>query len=148
MGAATDAATNVRLVISSDVRLVDLVHSAAEQIAALVGFDADESLNVGIAVREAVINAITHGNGRDPARSVDIALEARPEGFRATVRDQGLGFDPATTPDPTSRENLLAPTGRGLLMVRAFVDEVEFRYREGLGMEVTLTKHAPPGARR
>jgi serine/threonine-protein kinase RsbW len=133
-------ATTVRLVISSEVRLVDVVHAASEAIAGLAGFDEDEALNVGIAVREAVINAIVHGNRQDPTRKVEVSFQARPQSIRARVRDQGAGFDAAATPDPTVGDNRFRSSGRGILVMRAFVDRVDFKFREGRGMDVTMTK--------
>jgi serine/threonine-protein kinase RsbW len=119
---------------------VDVVHAASETIAGLAGFETDDALNVGIAVREAVINAIVHGNKMDPSRKVEVSLEARSRSIRARVRDHGAGFDSGATPDPTLEENLLRTSGRGILVMRAFVDSVDFRFREGHGMEVTLKK--------
>ncbi len=130
----------MRLEIVSSIRLVDAVHAAAEEMARLVGFDPEEALNVGLAVREGVINAIRHGNGEDPRRRVEVDLEGSEAGVRVAIRDEGDGFDPARTPDPTAEENLLAPAGRGLLMIRSFVDEVEFRHHAGRGMEIVLSK--------
>lgn len=137
------AATSVRLEVSSDVRLVDLVHSAAERVAELAGFDPDEGLNVGLAVREAVINAIVHGNGNDPSLKVTVTFKADEDLLTAKVRDQGAGFDPGTAPDPTAAPHLLKTSGRGLLLMRAFVDEIRFRRRRGRGMEITLKKAVP-----
>jgi len=134
------AATSVKLVIPSDIKLVDLVHSAAEKMAEVAGFDADEGLNVGLAVREAVINAMVHGNGLNPALDVHVMFTVNGEGLAAEVRDCGNGFDPDATPDPTTDPNLLRTSGRGLLLMRAFVDAVAFRRRGDRGMEVTLTK--------
>jgi len=138
-------ATTVKLVISSEVRLVDVVHTASEAIAGIAGFEEDDALNVGIAVREAVINAIRHGNRMDPTRKVEVSLQARPRSIRARVRDQGAGFDPAATPDPTFGDNLMRSSGRGILVMRAFVDSVDFKFLEGRGMEVTLKKNRAGG---
>jgi len=135
-------ATSVKLIIPSDIKLVDLVHSVAEQMAEMAGFDADEGLNIGLAVREAVINAIVHGNEKDPDRNVDVTLTAGKAGLEAKVRDRGNGFDPEETPDPRDATNVLRTSGRGLLLIRAFVDSVEFRRVGKSGMEITLTKHA------
>lgn len=146
MSARAGSRTAVRLVIPSEVRLVDLVHAASEQMGRFAGLDTEQSLNLAIAVREAVINAIQHGNGGDPGREVDITLQVNGRGIRASVVDQGSGFDPEGAPDPTAEENLLAPGGRGLLMIRAYVDEVDFRFHRGRGMEVTLVKRAPARA--
>ncbi len=134
------AETSVQIAIASDVRLVDVVHGAAERVAEIAGFAEEDALSAALAVREAVINAVKHGNGCDPALSVDVVLEAGREGFRATVRDRGRGFDPGAAPDPTAEGNRLRTHGRGLLLIRAFVDEVRFRYAEGQGMEVELIK--------
>jgi serine/threonine-protein kinase RsbW len=136
------AATSVKLVIPSDVKLVDLVHSASEKLAELAGFDADDGLNVGLAVREAVINAIVHGNREDPELEVRVTFTAGGDGLEARVRDQGEGFDPSRTPDPTEGDQVLRTSGRGLLLMRAFVDEVEFRRHRDNGMEITLTKNS------
>lgn len=136
------AATSVKLVIPSDVKLVDLVHSASEKMAELAGFDADDGLNVGLAVREAVINAIVHGNREDPELEVHVTLSAGGSGLEAKVRDRGGGFDPSATPDPTEGDQVLKSSGRGLLLMRAFVDEVEFRRHRDNGMEITLTKNS------
>jgi len=139
------SATTVKLVISSEVRLVDVVHTASETMAGIAGFEEDDALNVGIAVREAVINAILHGNRMDPARKVEVSLQARPRSIRARVRDQGAGFDSGATPDPTVGDNLMRSSGRGILVMRAFVDSVDFKFLEGRGMEVTLKKNRVGG---
>jgi serine/threonine-protein kinase RsbW len=142
------AGTSVKLVISSEIRLIDLVHSASEKVAELAGFDADEALNVGLAVREAVINAVLHGNRQDRRLKVNVTLESDDDGLRATVRDEGHGFDPSATPDPTDGENRLRTSGRGLLLMQAFVDEVRFRRPRGGGTEVTMTKRRATGMGR
>jgi serine/threonine-protein kinase RsbW len=134
------AATTVKITIPSEVRLVDLVHEASQKMAELAGFEEGDALNVGIAVREAVINAIVHGNQRDPSRNVNVTLEAGESGVKASVLDHGQGFDVDATPDPRKGDNLLKTSGRGLLMIRAFVDKVAFRYLEGRGLEITLEK--------
>ena len=134
------AGTSVRLLIPSEIKLVDLVHAASEKMASLAGFDEDESLNVGLAVREAVINAIIHGNKQDPSLEVDLTLTVESQGLTARILDQGNGFDPEQTPSPTEGDNLLRTTGRGLLLIKAFVDEVDFRQSKSGGMEIILTK--------
>lgn len=130
----------VKLSIASDVRLVDLAHEVAERVAGLAGLGEEDGLNFGIAVREAVINAIVHGNKRDSALCVDVAFDVVGGALTAAVHDRGPGFDPASNPDPTRPENLLNTTGRGLLLVRSFCDDVDFRFHNGRGMEVVLRK--------
>jgi serine/threonine-protein kinase RsbW len=142
------AVTTIKLVIPSEIRLVDMVHEVSQKMAELAGFEPDDALNLGLAVREAVINAVKHGNQEKAAREVEV--EVRVEDHKeisVTVCDQGDGFDPDATPDPTDIENILMNSGRGILMIRAFVDDVQFRYREGRGMEVVLSKKLSPSGR-
>ena len=140
------AETTVKLSLPSRIRLVDLAHEASQRMAEFAGFEEDAALDVGLAVREAVINAITHGNGQDPARTVDVTLTAGTAELVATVRDHGSGFEPDPAHDPTSGDNRLRPNGRGLLLMRAYVDEVKFRNRKGRGFEVILVKQLRPAA--
>jgi serine/threonine-protein kinase RsbW len=135
------AETFVKIVIPSEIRLVDLVHSASEKMAELAGFDAEEGLNIGLAVREAVINAIVHGNGEKPGLEVQVSFTVGERGMETRIRDHGAGFDPDATPDPTEGENILKCSGRGLLLIRAFVDDVSFERHEERGMELTLVKN-------
>ena len=134
------AGTSVKLVLPSEVRLIDLVHDAAEKMACLAGFDEDDALNVGLAVREAVINAMVHGNREDPARMVDVTLTSGPGGVEATIVDQGNGFDPDAAPDPRAGQNRLRTSGRGLLLMEAFVDHVRYRRNPDGGTIVVMTK--------
>lgn len=137
------AGISVHLVLPSEVKLIDLVHSAAEKMAQLAGFDEDAALNVGLAVREAVINAMIHGNKRDSSRNVSVTLSCEAQGLIATIRDQGRGFDPKRAPDPRSAVNRLRTSGRGLLLMEAFVDDVRFLVPTGGGTEVVMTKRLP-----
>jgi len=137
------AGTSVKLIIPSEIRLIDLVHAASEKVAELAGFDEDDALNMGLAVREAVINAMLHGNKRDPALKVSVTLTADEKSLRARVTDEGNGFDPGKMPDPIDSNNLMNNSGRGLLLMDAFVDTVKFRVRPRGGTEVTLVKRLP-----
>jgi serine/threonine-protein kinase RsbW len=137
------AGTSVKLVIPSEIRLIDLVHAASEKMAEAAGFDADETLNVGLAVREAVINAMLHGNRQDPKRNVKVTLSTDADHLTAVVTDEGNGFVREETPDPTEEANLLRNSGRGLLLMEAFVDKVKFRSLPGGGTEVTMIKRLP-----
>lgn len=132
--------SSAELVIPSQVRLVDLVHCAAEKMAEIAGFAENEGLDIGLAVREAAINAIRHGNREDAALQVRILLEVLSDGIRVEIRDQGDGFDPEAAPDPTDEDNLLRTSGRGLLLIRAFVDDVRIEFEKGRGTTVTLEK--------
>jgi serine/threonine-protein kinase RsbW len=135
------ALSTVQLKIPSEIRMVDVVHVTAERLAGTVGFSEEASLDFGIAVREAVINAIVHGNEKDPELDVDISFRMGRGGIEASVRDRGNGFEFGAEPDPTAAENVLRSSGRGLLMVRAFVDRVDFRKPADGGTEVVLEKN-------
>lgn len=135
---------SLSLRLPSQIQFIDPVHSLAEQFAKLTGFDEDTALNIGIAVREAVINGIVHGNGGDPERMVTLRLTDRGDRFEACVKDEGPGYTPDESQDPTSAENLLNTSGRGLLMIRAYIDKVEFVNSEEGGLTLTLIKHLQP----
>ncbi len=93
------------------------------------------NLNFRVGLTEALSNAMLYGNAHDPSKSVVVEIDTRGGHLRATVKDQGAGFDPATVPDPTRPENLTRPCGRGLFLMRQLLDEVWYNDR---GNEVTL----------
>jgi len=101
-----------------------------------------------MAVRESVVNAITHGNASDPAKIVFIDYTATPEfepnDFIVSVRDQGRGFDPETVKDPLTPENVLSTSGRGIFLIRQFMDDVLMRRAPQGGMELRMTKRIRP----
>lgn len=138
----------IKLVFSSEVGWVDLVQAAAERVAVVVGLGRSDALNLGLAVREAVINGIIHGNRSNPELQVAVTLTGSGSAVRARVLDQGVGFDVDAVPDPTDASNRLRTSGRGLLMMRAFVDRVSFRRPSRGGTEVTLIKNKSRKPRR
>jgi len=133
-------AGKITVSVASRVAHVDLIHAISDQVAALVGFDGDEVLNLGLAVREAAINAIKHGNGMDPRKKVQVVFEFDERALTIAVRDRGRGFDPDAVADPTLPENLLQTSGRGILLMKAFVDRIEVHGGNGKGAEVCLYK--------
>ncbi len=92
---------------------------------------------VHLALEEALVNAIKHGNGRDVAKSVDIVCRMKPDRMRIQITDEGDGFDPESVPDPTEEENLEVPSGRGLMLMRCYMTSVEFNAK---GNCVTMEK--------
>jgi serine/threonine-protein kinase RsbW len=136
---------DVHLEVHSTVEALDLVQAVTEHIARQLGLD-DESLHwTAMAVRESVINAITHGNGGDPSKLVFIDYGATPEeapaSFVVRVRDQGQGFDPGRLTDPLTPENVLKSGGRGIFLIRKFMDDVSLQRARDGGMEVRMLKH-------
>ncbi len=93
-----------------------------------------------MAVREATVNAVLHGNKYDPQKCVHISFERRPGVMEIRVRDEGPGFDTTQIPDPLAPENLMKTSGRGIFLIRAYMDEVRFRMAEP-GTEMILIKH-------
>ena len=92
-----------------------------------------------MAVREAMINAVLHGNAYDPAKRVNLTFEQTGGELIITIADQGKGLDPDEIPDPLAPENLMKQSGRGIFLMRAFMDEVRFRKLDP-GTEITLIK--------
>jgi serine/threonine-protein kinase RsbW len=131
--------------LSSTMESVGTVEAAADKLAEEAGLDEDERFRLTMAVREAAVNAVLHGNEYDPSKQISVSLENNGTSLIITVADQGKGLDPDTLPDPLAPENLLRGTGRGIFLIRSFMDEVHFRQLHP-GTELTLVKHlAPPG---
>ena len=93
---------------------------------AAANFSPDDVFAIHLALEEALLNAARHGNGLDPAKTVGIEYALGPEKFEVFITDQGRGFDPNSLPDPRTEENLRKFTGRGVLLMRAYMDLVEF----------------------
>jgi serine/threonine-protein kinase RsbW len=136
---------DVHLEIHSAIEALELVQVVAEHIARRVGIDEDTVHWTVMAVRETVVNAIIHGNHNDPNKLVFIDFTVvpkdNPTDLVVRVRDQGNGFDPAALRDPLTPENVLRASGRGIFLIRQFMDDVSMQpAREG-GMEVRMSKH-------
>ena len=119
------------------------VEAAADKLAGDAGLDEDERFKITMAVREAAVNAVLHGNDYDPAKLITASFENNGKSLIFTIADQGKGVDPATLPDPLAPENLMRGTGRGIFLIRSFMDEVHFRQLHP-GTELTLVKHLTP----
>ena len=135
----------VHLELPSTIDVLDHVQHVAEDVGRGLGFDEEALHWISMAVRETVINAITHGNKSNSAKLVFIDFDVERNGTAndlvVRVRDQGAGFDPAEIGDPLAPENILNTRGRGIFLIRQFMDDVLIhRAREG-GMEVRLSKH-------
>jgi len=131
--------------LSSTMESVGVVEEAADQLAVEAGLDEDQRFHIAMAVREAAINAVLHGNEYDPARQIEVALENTGKDLMITIADQGRGFDPDKIPDPLAKENILRGTGRGIFLIRSLMDEVHFRQLHP-GTELTLVKHLASAA--
>ena len=135
----------VRLDFRSSFDMLDFVQVVSDHLAIRSGLDEDGIHWVGIAVRESVINAIKHGNAHDECKRVHVEftpLEDESPGLAIRVRDEGCGFDPACLPDPLAPENILKSSGRGIFLIRSFMDEMTFQRSPHGGMEVVMVKRA------
>lgn len=103
-----------------------------------LGYDEDHQFAIRLAFEEALVNAMKHGNGMDPSRQVVLGYRVSPECIQIHVRDEGTGFDPCCVPDPTTDENLQRPCGRGIMLMRSYMDTVKYDCR---GREVQMIKY-------
>jgi serine/threonine-protein kinase RsbW len=134
----------VRLDVGSAFDMLDFVEVVGSHMSRMVGFDDDTLHWIGIAVRESVANAMKHGNKGDESKRVAVEFIAapadHPSELTILVRDQGEGFDPTAVADPLAAENLLKSSGRGIFLIRSFMDEVDLRRAPEGGMEVRMVK--------
>lgn len=130
----------MELKLPSRIESVAEAASNAEKFAKELGFGDDFISAIDLAVRESVANAVKHGNKFDETKQVEVTLSGSAGGFEITVRDFGAGFALDKIPDPTNPENLLKATGRGILFMRSFMDEVEWFNHSGGGMIVKMKK--------
>jgi serine/threonine-protein kinase RsbW len=144
----SDASSHVRLEFTSAFDMVDLVQVVADFLARQAGLDDDAVHWVGVAIRESVINAITHGNHNNAAKHVFVEFTTTVDnnipGLFIRVRDQGEGFDPESVADPLAPENLLKSSGRGIFLIRSFMDDVTLQRAPEGGMEIRMSKRAQP----
>ena len=133
-------ASRITYTLESSLDSVNKVEETAEQMAKKAGIDEDEIFKITMAVREAAVNAVLHGNDYDPAKRVTASFENTGKSLIVTIADEGKGLDPDTLPDPLAPENLLRGTGRGIFLIRSFMDEVHFKQLHP-GTELTLIKH-------
>ncbi|MBD3165503.1 ATP-binding protein [bacterium] len=127
-----------------DPSILERVDAFTVDITKDLPFTDDERDNIAISVSEAVNNAIIHGNDGNPSLQITIDFKIEQECLHISVTDQGDGFNPAEVPDPTDPENLLAESGRGLLIIRHLMDEVELTNGENGGTRVVMSKAFKP----
>jgi len=131
------------LSFSSSFEFMDTVHELTSEILTSAGFGEDDRYWLTIAVREAVTNAVKHGNKMDPEKHVDVEFRINQSELKVTVRDRGEGFNSAAVPDPRLPENLLRDKGRGIYYIRTFMDRTDYDIVPGRGTTVTMVKVLP-----
>ncbi len=125
---------------------IDTVATAAALVAEFLsrsGITEDAAFGIDMAVREAVTNAVVHGNRQDENKTVDVTLKSSPDAVEISVHDQGTGFNPEDVPDPTAEENILKASGRGIFFMRSFMDEVNWLIRPGVVQQCACSAPNP-----
>lgn len=124
-----EPAYSIDLVIASDPEDARRVQDEIEVALKANQFSEKEIFGIRLALEEALVNAIKHGNNLDKSKKVHIAYGVDPQRFDIKIRDEGPGFDPQDVPDPTAVENLERPCGRGLMLMRHYMNKVWFEAR-------------------
>ena len=137
----------VRIEFGSAFDMLDFVQVVSDYIGRMAGLDEDSLHWVSVAVRECVVNAIKHGNRNDEAKRVIVEFSPvpphDPEELVIRVEDEGEGFDPEEIADPLAPENILKSSGRGIFLIRNFMDDVQLQRGKHRGMEIRMVKKVP-----
>ncbi|MEO8591825.1 MAG: ATP-binding protein [Candidatus Solibacter sp.] len=127
--------------LESTLESVDSAEELAMGMAQRAGMDEDDLMKVGMAIRESVVNAVVHGNRYNANKRVRFSVSSDGQRFTVQVGDEGEGFDFDGIPDPLAPENLMRTSGRGIFLIRSFMDDFQMRRLETGGTEVTLVKN-------
>jgi serine/threonine-protein kinase RsbW len=132
------------LAIGSRFENIELVQVVLKDRLRQLGMDEDTQDWVDVAVREALANAIKHGNAQNPEKQVHVDLDVEGDEVVIRVEDEGVGFDPDQVSDPLAPDNLLRTNGRGILFMKKFMDRIHYGSGPGGGTMVTLRKRVGP----
>jgi Anti-sigma regulatory factor (Ser/Thr protein kinase) len=135
----------IEITISSRFENIELVQVIAEHLCENAGVDEDGSHWVGMAVREAVANAIKHGNKLDISKKVNATFDLEGFDLEITISDQGEGFDPEKVSDPLNPQNLMKTSGRGIFYMKTFMDQIRYSFQPGVGTSLLMTKNLTRG---
>lgn len=141
----TPESSVVEVTLDSDLKNVEVAEEITRRVSGTAGFDEDEQQRIEMAVHESMINAIWHGNKNDSSKNVWLQFKIHRDRLEIRIRDQGTGFDPKHIPDPLESDNLLNVSGRGIFLIRSFMDEFRVEYVSGIGTEVTMIKRLSSG---
>lgn len=123
-GSSSDTRVDFRETIRNDRASIERVLDVCMEGLERCGHDETGVFAIRLAMEEALANAMNHGNGGEASKTIQVEFEVTPTSFRATIEDEGTGYDPSTVPDPTADENLTIASGRGLALMKAFMTEV------------------------
>jgi serine/threonine-protein kinase RsbW len=127
--------------LDSTLESVDDAEELALVESEKAGVPEDDLHKIAMAVRESMVNAVVHGNRYSSHKKVHLSVSKTAGEFVVRIADQGEGFDYDNLPDPLAHENLLRHSGRGIFLIKAFMDDFQVRRLEPAGTEVTLVKH-------
>ena len=134
-------AETVERLLDSTLESVDHAEEMCVGLAERAGFDEDDLMKIGMAVRETMVNAVVHGNRYNANKKVHFSVNKNAHSLIIRIADEGEGFELEDLPDPLAPENLFRSSGRGIFLIRSFMDEFRVRRREPGGTEVTLVKY-------
>ena len=135
--AATAGKTPLIFTIPSDLAASRDVHKAIMERVESLHYGEQSTFAIRLALEECLMNAIKHGNKNDPGKTVHVEAKVTPRSTEIIIEDQGKGFDRDCVPDPRDTENLLKCSGRGILLIEAYMDKVQF---SNGGRRVKMTK--------
>jgi serine/threonine-protein kinase RsbW len=149
IGMAPDT-KHFEVTLETQVESVNVAEEMCLRVAEAAGFGEDDCYRIGMSVREGVINAFHYGNQERPEKKIHLAVDLTPDKMIIHVLDEGKGFDLSCVPDPLAQENLLSTSGRGIFLMRAFMDEFNVVPGRTGGAEIIMSKKLPsvdnPGA--
>ncbi len=135
-----EATSVVEVTLESNLKNVDVADEISRRVSSTAGFDEEDQQKIEMAVHESLINAIWHGNKNDESKRIWVRYQIYQDRLEVHVRDQGSGFDQNSLSDPLAPENLLNISGRGIFLIRSFMDEFRVENARGVGTEVILIK--------
>lgn len=139
-GSMSSKPRSFQLTIPSRLEEMETVHRLVQQAITEYELNDDMAHWIELTISESMINAIQHGNKADPAKQATLKISSNGESIEIIVEDQGGGFKIDKVADPTDTANLLKPSGRGILIIRSFMDEVDLSQREGGGCRLRMVK--------
>jgi serine/threonine-protein kinase RsbW len=139
----TQDTKHLEVVLDTQVESVNLAEEMCLRVAESAGFDEEMCYRIGMSVREGVINAFHYGNQERPEKKIHLAVDITPEKLVIHVMDEGKGFKLSDVPDPLAEENILSTSGRGIFLMRAFMDEFDVVPGTTGGAEIVMSKRLP-----
>ena len=131
-------------ILDSTLESVEAAEAIVMKTAEEMGFDEDTRYQIGMALREAVVNAVVHGNCYNEHKKVRLSVAKETDRLAISVTDEGKGLELESVPDPLAQENLMNQSGRGIFLMKAFMDEFEARKLDPRGTEFKLVKYLDP----